>query len=400
MGMVMTTKTTKSLMVAALIAAIVIPTSAFALDVKSMTAEEELAIVQEHVDKLYAATIEKNNVESNTSSTMFATEQAKSDRVAELEKTILDETQILAEMESKSVAKYALDPEFKEQRTNANAIYQEIIQNNDVPLLGLSLDEDRKSLIIAFDIAKLTSEKNQQYYKELVQEKFAQVTVPIEVIFQEKVGGDESCNYRTSDCNPTWGGVYMQNEYYFNDKCTVGLPIERGTTEGWITAGHCVGDEYRNLTSSSDDVNQPYDTNPKIGEATHMVYSNDCDCAFIKKTSADSWYEGRIWYGYNTYTTINWYTDLVSNGAYVIMTGAPSGPKAGIVNDNAAVSSGFKVVELTTDISQQFDSGAPYTNTAKNTFYGTHKGKHSITDNSIFVPWGQIKDSTTGIGPF
>jgi len=41
MKIIMTTKTTKTLMVAALIAAIVIPASAFALDDKPMTAEEE-----------------------------------------------------------------------------------------------------------------------------------------------------------------------------------------------------------------------------------------------------------------------------------------------------------------------------------------------------------------------
>ena len=391
----MTSKTTKSMIVAALIAAFVIPTSVIAFDYQSMTAEEELALAQNHVDKLYVATVEKNNIETGDSSTEFASQQQKVDRITELEVTILNETRILAELEAQSISKYTLDSDFKSQKELATEIFRSIPKTDDTPYLGMTLGDDRKSLVIGIDIAKLTTEKNQQYYEKFIQKEFAEISVPIEVSFQEKKGGDQSCNYRTSDCNPTWGGVYMEGEHYITGKCTVGLPYEKGTTKGWITAGHCVGDGYYELSNGSEDVGQPYDSNAKIGEATVLVYEDECDCAFIEKTSSDSWYEGRVWYGYNTYTTMNWYTDLVSNGSYVIMTGAPSGPKLGIVDDNDSTSTSgtfdFEVVELTTDISQDKDSGAPYTNTAKNTFYGIHKGLHDSSDNSIFFAWGNIE---------
>ncbi len=143
-------------------------------------------------------------------------------------------------------------------------------------------------------------------------------------------------------------------------------------------------------------VDQPTPSDPEIGKATQLVWEVGCDCAFIDKNSGDSYQEKKVWYSANYYTTITTFTDRAADNTLVLMSGSTSGTKAGIVNNNSATSYeggiGFDVVELTTDISDDGDSGGPYTNLAKTTFFGTHTGFHSSTDNSVFIPWENIED--------
>jgi hypothetical protein len=172
----------------------------------------------------------------------------------------------------------------------------------------------------------------------------------------------------------------------------MGLPIYRNSVEGYITAAHCVG--YTGETIGSyEDVYQP-DGGSKIGETVDKVYSDNCDCAFIEHTSGEDT-ETKVWYSEDYGVSITSYTDRVSNGEYVLMTGKTSGTELGQVDDNHSIVSvypyNFDVVELTTDISDEGDSGAPYTNLGKNNFYGIHKGFNPSTGNSIFFAWEDIE---------
>ena len=171
---------------------------------------------------------------------------------------------------------------------------------------------------------------------------------------------------------------------------------KQGSTEGRITAGHCVGYGDFTLSSSDDDVDQPTSSDPEIGKGTELIYEAGCDCAFIDKNSSDNYQGKKVWYSSNYYTTITTFTDRAADNTLVLMTGSTSGTKAGIVNNNQATTYengiGFDVIELTTDISADGDSGGSYTNLAKTTFYGTHKGDHSSSGNSVFIPWENIED--------
>ena len=100
------------------------------------------------------------------------------------------EPKILEEIESASIKKYALEPEFEAQRDIAKQIYKSLPRDDNSPYLGMSLGDDRKSIQFVIDITKLTFEKNEEYYEKFFEEKFSGV-IPYKIIFQESKGGDE-----------------------------------------------------------------------------------------------------------------------------------------------------------------------------------------------------------------
>ncbi|MGY5149666.1 MAG: hypothetical protein ACW9W3_06355 [Candidatus Nitrosopumilus sp. bin_68KS] len=81
--------------------------------------------------------------------------------------------------------------DFQTQYEIAKQIYTSIPKNADSPYLGMTYGEDKKSILFGMDIAKLTVEKNQDYYEKLFENYFAELTIPYEIRFQENLGGDE-----------------------------------------------------------------------------------------------------------------------------------------------------------------------------------------------------------------
>lgn len=81
--------------------------------------------------------------------------------------------------------------DFKTQYEIAKQIYTSIPKTVDSPYLGMTYGEDKKSILFGMDIAKLTAEKDQDYYEKLFENYFAELTIPYELRFQENLGGDE-----------------------------------------------------------------------------------------------------------------------------------------------------------------------------------------------------------------
>lgn len=397
MEITMITKNAKIVLFASLIVAMVMPVSAIALENKPLTAEEEVAFVQNHFDKLYAANVEKHEIESGNLSDTFVTEQAKTDRIAQLDAIVDRETSILEDFQVQLREKYAVDPAFKEKYLQARDKLNSLYGTMEIPLTGITYGDDRKSISVGFNSDELTEEKNKAYWEELVKQEIAEFSIPLQFTYRSvgNTSSDESCTALDDDCDPIVGGVEIAGEWH-GGPCSIGLPIKQGSTEGWITAGHCVGYGDYTLSSSDDDVDQPTPSDPEIGKATELIWESGCDCAFIEKNSGDSYQEKKVWYSSNYYTTMTFFTDRVADSTYVLLTGSTSGVKTGIVYNNDATSYedniGFDVVELTTDISANGDSGGAYTNLSKNNFYGIHKGFHSSSGNSIFIPWENIED--------
>lgn len=100
------------------------------------------------------------------------------------------EPKIMNAIESASIKKYALEPEFEAQRDIAKQIYKSLSTGQDTPYLGMGLEDDRKSIRFAIDITKLTLEKNEEYYEKLFEEKFSGI-IPYKIVFQESKGGDQ-----------------------------------------------------------------------------------------------------------------------------------------------------------------------------------------------------------------
>jgi hypothetical protein len=102
------------------------------------------------------------------------------------------EPKIMNAIESASIAKYVLEPEFEVQRDIAKEIFKSLRIGEDTPYISFGLSDDRKSLDLYFDKTAFTIEKNEAYYQEFIDEAFAEVTIPINVIFVEgKSSGDE-----------------------------------------------------------------------------------------------------------------------------------------------------------------------------------------------------------------
>lgn len=371
------TSITKILIAAVIMSAIIIPASALALEEKEYGAQAEVAKITPHVKELFSARseLEKVRQQEAISDSEIA---SKESRMNELQDIIDKKTSLLKAMEEENIKRFTLEPSLKTKLEAARSYAKTL---DDLPINKVSISHSQKSLIIGIDESQLTTEKNEQYYKDLLQKEFS--NIPMKVVFSISV--DEACTTQTSDCDPIVGGIEM-NENGVGD-CTIGLPLYRSGVEGYITAGHCVGNE----SGTGDDVYQPAGGS-KIGDTSVRVYTASCDCAFIAHTGSEDT-QTKIWYSSNTYVTITGYTDRVANGSYVLMTGSTSGPEAGIVDDNTSIFTingiDFDVVDLTTDITEGGDSGAPYTSLAASNFYGTHKGVHGGV--SAFIPWENIE---------
>ncbi|MCE2507207.1 MAG: hypothetical protein J4F36_12235 [Nitrosopumilaceae archaeon] len=92
----MTTKTTKTVLFAALLSAIIIPASVMALDQKPLTPEAEISMIQAHVDELYSATTQLADKQTeldnlNKSETASVQEiNTTKEQIAELENFMKD----------------------------------------------------------------------------------------------------------------------------------------------------------------------------------------------------------------------------------------------------------------------------------------------------------------------
>ena len=245
------------------------------------------------------------------------------------------------------------------------------------------------ALNLRIDVNALTAERDETYYRTLLAKEFGHVPTTISFI---EAGGHDSCTGQKANCDPIVGGSSM-NENGIG-ACTIGLPATRNNVEGYITAGHCVGNE----AGDGDDVYQPSGSGSKIGDTLVRIYDADFDCAFIDHSGLEDTQE-KVWYSRNYYVSVTSYVDRVADDTLVMMTGQTSGPKAAIVDDATDTwyydSIHWDVVSTTTDVTEGGDSGAPWTSLAKSTFYGIHSGSDGSA--SYFIPWENVADATDGL---
>lgn len=385
----MTTKTTKSVLLAAILSAILIPVSVMALDQSPMTAEEEVAMIQVHVDDLYKATTDLadkkteltdlNKSDTSTVQEINATEL----EITVLEKTIDNKTMILVGIQDDLYDRYTIEPVLKTKLEQAKERAKELRSELDIPFNGIGISHSKHALNLRIDVNALTVEKDETYYRTLLEKEFG--NLPMIVSFT--VNEDESCTSVTANCDPIVGGIEMEADGHA--PCSIGLPVTRSSVEGYITAAHCVNTG----SGSANDVFQPRDAaGAKIGDTTVRVYAEECDCAFIDHSGGEDT-ETSIWYSSNYYISVTGYTDRVGNGSLVMFTGQTSGTKVAIVDNNTDTftvnSIDFDVISTTTHVTDGGDSGGSWSSLAKSTFYGLHKGGDSGA--SYFIPWENVE---------
>jgi hypothetical protein len=116
------------------------------------------------------------------------------------------------------------------------------------------------------------------------------------------------CDGTTSVCDPIMGRLQMQGSG--DGLCTISVPYTRGTTQGFLTAGHCVDAStfvYQPTQASGNKIGTIFPSDWKV--------SGSCDCAFVTKTGTLG-IQSRI-YDSGTGTSYTWYsiTDYTTMGA-------------------------------------------------------------------------------------
>lgn len=196
---------------------------------------------------------------------------------------------------------------------------------------------------------------------------------------------DQTCNSQTSDCNPIVGGIEVEGD------CTLGLPVRKGSwpfyTYGFITAGHCI--------SNGEDLNQPNESSPEIGNNADSQYVGDCDCAWVPKTTSTT-SKSQIWRSPNNYLTVyNEASARPADGTNIVISGKNSGFEFGRIVDGTftITADGINWDLIRHDIDMEGgDSGAPIGDADASDILGIHKGEIRNGSNVYHVAtaWEEI----------
>lgn len=196
------------------------------------------------------------------------------------------------------------------------------------------------------------------------------------------------CEAQDDECNPVMGRIQIDGSG--NNPCRLAVPYSMGSSEGFLTAGHCVDD--------SGFVYQPLQFANSIGNAadvdSEVQVSGSCDCAWVEKRGTKTFEErifdtGYTW-GYSWYAIDDHNTPTA--GTFVSM-----GEKNGIVHsveiekyDDATVEGvNFTDMMYLDEGTSSGDSGGPVFGNISHDFHGIISGGDSST--TVASHWDNIE---------
>lgn len=99
------------------------------------------------------------------------------------------------------------------------------------------------------------------------------------------------CTAQDAECNPVMGRIQMDGNG--DGACRIAVPFTKGTTEGFLTAGHCV--------NASSATYQPQQYSNKIGSVSqsNVEVEDSCDCAWVSKHGSKTFSERIFDYGFS-----------------------------------------------------------------------------------------------------
>ena len=376
----MTTKNTKMILFASLASLLLIP---FGGMVNATTAELPQEIKQEindrvpvhlqsNVEEIFSLVKQKYDAGDNES------EIERFDQLIALEKAKMDKAMI----DNKQT--YRDTDKLREVQT-------EIESEDDIPVSFTLVTKNTLNIVLD------PSEENKGWEKrilDLVTDKTLDVKVGYGTVEYKNLG----CSARDAECDPLQGGLRIEDDG--GAGCTLGLPVKQGTTTGYLTAGHCFGEE---------DIFQPEEHwlwGWKIGtiNSGDDIDNNDCDCAFItdsnsRTNNSEVWMES--WYS----TDITG-TEVPNDNDSVTISGAANDWWYEDVEDNDFTDpNGLDLILLSdSGTADHGDSGAPVYDWANDNLIGTVKGIAEVTiggtttDYLAVIPWASISHSTDGLG--
>ncbi len=203
----------------------------------------------------------------------------ESDSVTEEERSeLLDEAKLLRE---KAISEYTVDP-IKADRVQLAKESMRDAMNNEINISNIGNIRDivnahgvgpGDQFTVYVDPSYFESDKLPVIFDSL--RKVVGNDLDITLIQEERIT-PASCSSQTGECNPVEGGVKISDED--GVVCSVGFQASDGGTEGFITAGHCFSD--------NEEVFQPYDHwlwNWKVGDVDGNALADEttCDCLFV-----------------------------------------------------------------------------------------------------------------------
>lgn len=375
----MTTKTIKTALFAVMILSIAVPLASYDNLAYGQVGKTDLEIVQEHATAYNQLQTEKQEKlktldEKRQSQAPAGDVKQIEDRLTEIDNLMKKHQAVVQEMNLRGEEEMKMDPKLEKDLYAA----QQIIFDSGMPWQTISVDHKSKQLEILID-AKGGYE---QKVKDLLPPG-----IPFHVSYGKFYA--DSCSGQFVHCTTLGGGLAIAAGVPPTVGCTLSLPVVQGTTQGFLTAGHCF--------ASSTNIFQPWKTSGsatvnKIGSVTSRVLGGSCDCEFITKSGADSITSG-IYLAPDTWHFISSKADA-HVGDWVDMTGVGSGG----VKHGQVIAVGVPIsvngIPVSGAVQVQYfestgtDSGAPINAAAADIYHGSVSGH--TTGYTYYIPWSNI----------
>ena len=142
---------------------------------------------------------------------------------------------------------------------------------------SVGIDITSKEIQIGIDQDRVNSDNIDSVVADL--EQMVPNNAKWHVVYSDRAEllSHSSCTQK--ECNPLIGGNYIKVSGM--SPCSVGFKAMKGTTEGWITAGHCADGK---VDSSVTDYSSQY---AGIVKAEKFYWGTSCDCAWIEGDYVD-----------------------------------------------------------------------------------------------------------------
>lgn len=303
-----------------------------------------------------------------------------------LEDLMEEELVKLGETEEKNRKVYA-------DNSQLRVIKEKIRATEEIPIDSIMVGKNKLTVV-------LQEGSENQGWEKVINGYVPNADLNVEIAYGTVALEEWSCTSWGDDCDPLHGGLEIRKGGS-GTNCTLGLPVEQGSTSGYLTAGHCY--------DVDDEVHQPYDNwfeDWQIGtvQTGDSIYNADCDCAFIEDSNSRT-NESKIWLSSGFSSSITG-TQVPTDGEILDISGAAGGNYDEEVMDNDFynVGLGNRILLEYTGNGDGGDSGAPVYDISDHDLVGTISGVVQIPPGGanpyyiVVVPWAEISDSSTGLG--
>jgi len=326
------TKTTKIILFASLIAALVLPFSGM-----------------EFADAEKVSNKGQDKIKNQRSDNSIPLDKSEKD----LKKWFVDQTDPIKKQLAKDKKTILVDALIVEEESIGKTA-----RLNSIPIIGVGYDYVDNSLEIHIDSAKFNEKNVAKYIKKIRSIVGDEVDITIS---PAELAETTACGSRTGVCTPLKGGVQ-----YGPSGCSTGFAATYQGDSGFLTAGHC------DNGNAGNDAKQPrYGSVIGTIEKETFWGNTRCDCGFISVTGS---MDDGI-FGLSDPNT----TASPFNGMSVTMSGVTSGVKSGSVTDAdydvyySDEGVWFREAVKTNYGSNGGDSGAPVV--SGSSLVGIHSGK-------------------------